>query len=329
MGALVGGLYAAGKLDDYVEWVSTLTQRDVFRLMDPSPFGAGAIRLERVLTRMSAILDGAQIEDLAIPFTAVATDLGARREVWFQSGPMDVAIRASIAMPGVITPIMVNGRLLVDGGVLNPIPIEPVMGLDADYTLGIALNGFEPRTFESSPTRQSSESRPAAEWIDRFLKGAAGIFEAEWVSAVLARFGGHKDARDDEATELDESTAEADPAETSAKGSTANGPAAKALAAKEAATPVVHPAPAFEPLPAGLGIPQVTSMAIDTMSGLITRFKLASQPPDVLVTVPGNAARTMDFHRAEELIDLGYRLTTEALDAAEPDDESGGTPRTQ
>lgn len=331
MGALVGGLYVAGKLDDYVKWVSTLTQRDVLRLMDPSPFGAGAIRLERVLSRMSAILDGAQIEDLAIPFTAVATDLGARREVWFQSGPMDVAIRASVAMPGVITPIMVNGRLLVDGGVLNPVPIEPVMGLGADYTLGVALNGFEPQSFGNSPTRQSSESRPAAEWIDRFLKGASGIFEAEWVSAVLARFGGHKDARDGEEMDL-EPTSEGESPETSAKGSLADGlatkvPAVKALPAKDVTAPVVHPAPAFEPLPAGLGIPQVTSMAIDTMSALITRFKLASQPPDVLVTVPGNAARTMDFHRADEIIELGYRLTTEALDAAEPGDDVSGTPR--
>ena len=118
MGALVGGLFAAGKLDAYTEWVTGLSQRDVIRLLDPALLGAGAFRAERLLARMSDLLDGALIEKLPIPYTAVATDIGARREVWFQSGPLDVAIRASIAIPGVITPIMVNGRLLVDGAVL-------------------------------------------------------------------------------------------------------------------------------------------------------------------------------------------------------------------
>ncbi len=312
MGALIGGLHAAGKLDDYVEWVSPLTQRDVLRLMDPSPFGAGAIRLERVLSRMSEILDDAQIEDLPIPFTAVATDLGARREVWFQSGPLDVAIRASVAIPGMIMPIMVNGRLLVDGGVLNPVPVEPVMGLDADYTLGVILNGWEPQDFGTGPTIQSAASRPASEWLDRFLKGASGIFEAEWISAVLARFGGRGRDDEDDARGVEAETLAAAEGKAAAEDKAVAGRTGKGVAKVTAE----HPHPAFDPPPSGLGIPQVTSMAIDAMSGLITRFRLASQPPDLLVTVPGKAARTMDFHRADELIDLGYRLTVDALDAA-------------
>ena len=135
MGALVGGLHAAGKLAAYTDWVTTLNQRDVLRLLDVSLNGAGVMRLERVLARMTDYLDGVMIEDLPIPYTAVATDLGARREVWFTSGPLETAIRASIAIPAMITPIMVNGRLLVDGGVLNPVPMEPVMGVDADFTM--------------------------------------------------------------------------------------------------------------------------------------------------------------------------------------------------
>ncbi|MFT4109028.1 patatin-like phospholipase family protein [Propionicimonas sp.] len=276
MGALVGGLHAAGRLADYTEWVTTLTQRDVLRLLDPTLAGAGAIRLERVLARMSEMLDGALIEDLPIPYTAVATDIGARREVWFSSGPVDVAIRASVAMPGVITPIMVNGRLLVDGGVLNPVPMDPVIGVDADFTLAVSLSGEKVRGTSWGPAKETSAPRPPNEWLDRFLKGAAGIWENDVVASFLARFSrGHEDA------------------------------------------PAIEPVhPAFEPPPPGLGITDVTSMSLDTMSALITRFRLAALPPDVQVSIPGDAARTMDFHRAQELIDLGRRLTAAALDNA-------------
>ncbi len=272
MGAAIGGLYAAGKLDEYAGVVLTLSQRDVRRLLDPVLPGPGLLKLDRVLSRVSEMLGGALIEDLPIPFTAVATDLGAQREVWFTSGPVDVAIRASVAIPGVIVPIMVNGRLLVDGGVLNPVPMEPVIGVDADFTLAVSLSG--PKDHEgllNSPAKESSAARPPNEWMDRFAKSAAGVWENEFVASILARFG-----RD----------AEAEPAR-----------------------------PAFGPPPPGLGLTDVASMSLDAMSALVTRFRLAAMPPDVLVEVPGDAARTMDFHRAEDLIALGRTLTAEALDA--------------
>jgi NTE family protein len=288
MGALVGGLMAAGKLDEYAEWVTGLTQRDVIRLLDPTFGGPGAIRAERVLARMSEILDGALIEDLPIPYTAVATDIGARREVWFQSGPVDVAIRASIAIPGMITPIMVNGRLLVDGAVLNPVPMEPVTGVDADFTMAVALAGDRPRSFATRPAKETSAQRPPNEWLDRFVKSAAGVWENDVVASILARFGG-------KAHEGDELVP----------------------------TPA---APAFEPPPPGVRLTDVTAMSLDAMGSLITRFRLAALPPDVLVTVPGDAAKTMDFHRAEELIALGRRLTEAALDEAFADEEAPVVP---
>lgn len=285
MGALVGGLLAAGKLEEYTEWVTSLSQRDVLRLLDPALTGPGAIRLERVLARMSEILDGALIEDLPIPYTAVATDIGARREVWFTSGPVDVAIRASVAIPALITPIMVNGRLLVDGGVLNPVPMDPVIGVDADLTVAVNLSGEKGRP-PGTPTRESSAQRPPTEWLDRFLKGASGVWENDFVASILARFGKGHNAEDDTA------------------------------------------APAFEPPPPGLGIADVTAMSLDTMGALITRYRLAAMPPDVLVSVPGDAAKAMEFHRAEELIALGRTLTEAALDEARRDDldEAGAVP---
>lgn len=279
MGAVIGGLEASGKLDDYADWVTGLGPRDVLRLMDASPFGAGAIKLERVLARMSEFLDGARIEELPIPYTAIATDLGARREVWFTSGPVDVAIRASVAIPGVITPIMVNGRLLVDGALLNPVPVDAVAGVDADFTLAISLSGWTPRDFHATPDKTSSESSPPAEWLEQFRKGAAGIFENEWVAAVIARFAGKPE-----------------------------------------------PPPPFENAPPGLGIAEMANLAIDTMGSLITRYRLAAQPPDILVTVPNDSARTLDFHRAQELIDLGRDLTAKALDATFGALEAGDDP---
>ena len=104
MGAIVGALYAAGKLDDFEDWVCGLTQRDVLRLLDVSFAGGGAIRANKIMGVIGAMLGDVRIEDLAIPFTAVATDLRARREVWFTRGPADVAVRASFAIPSVITP---------------------------------------------------------------------------------------------------------------------------------------------------------------------------------------------------------------------------------
>ncbi len=282
MGALIGGLEAAGKLDDYTDWVTTLGPRDVMRLLDPSPFGAGAIKLERVLSRMTEILGGARIEDLPIPYTAVATDLGARREVWFTAGPVDVAIRASVAIPGAIAPIMVNGRLLADGGLLNPLPVDAVAAVPADFTLAISLSGWTPRDFNATPARATSEPRPPVEWLDQFRRTAAGIFENDWVASMLSRFGRAPDALDAPAPDA----LEPDPDQM-----------------------LVAPAPA------GLGIAEVAGLALDTMGGLITRFRLAAQPPDVLVTVPADAARTLDFHRAHELIELGRALTSDALDA--------------
>ena len=159
MGALVAGVTAAGKLEEYTEWSRSLTQREVLRLLDPTLTGGGALRAERVIGRVAEILDGARIEDLAIPYTAVAVDLGARREVWFQRGPVATAIRASVAIPGVITPIVVDGRLLVDGGLMNPVPIEPTAAITSDWTFAMSLSG--PRTSVVGEPEQSRRPEPS------------------------------------------------------------------------------------------------------------------------------------------------------------------------
>ncbi|MEV0724255.1 patatin-like phospholipase family protein [Micromonospora purpureochromogenes] len=139
MGALVGGLYAAGKLDAYTDWVCTIGQREVLRLLDPALGAPGAIRGEKIMAEVRELLDGIRIEQLPMPFTAVATDLRAGRAVWFQYGPVDVAVRASIAVPTAITPVMVNGRLLADGGLMEPLPMTPTTFMPADAVVAVSL----------------------------------------------------------------------------------------------------------------------------------------------------------------------------------------------
>ena len=146
MGALVGGLYAAGKLDEYATWASSLTQRAVLRLLDPSIAAAGVLRAEKILEAVREILGDVTIEELPIPFTSVATDLITGKSVWLQRGPVDDAIRASIAIPGVIAPHVLNGRLLADGGILDPIPMAPIAAVIADATIAISLSGDDPES---------------------------------------------------------------------------------------------------------------------------------------------------------------------------------------
>ena len=284
MGALVGGLHAAGRLAPYTEWVSAMSQRDVLRLLDPSIKAPGAIRADKILARVSELLGGAVIEDLPVPFTAVATDLLARKEVWFQSGPVDAAIRASIALPSVITPVVLNGRLLVDGGLMNPIPIAPMAASGADLTVAVSLAG-EPE-HGRSPVPETAAARPVDEWLDRFRRTAASVLDRELVRRVSNRVSARRAgaALDDEADELAEEAAEV---------------AAEAV---------------FGALPPGLRTLDVMEMSIDVMQSVMTRYRLAGYPPDLIISVPKDACRTLDFHRAADLIEIGRRLTEEALD---------------
>ena len=127
------------------------------------------------------------IEDMPIPFTAVATDLLARREVWFQQGPLMPAIRASMAIPGLFTPAVVAGRVLVDGGLLNPLPLDPTAAAAADFTFAVSLQGPRGPNEASSPDREFSRRSP--EW-DVDLRHTSIAFRHRRGTAFLPRFHG-------------------------------------------------------------------------------------------------------------------------------------------
>lgn len=140
MGALVGGIYASGRLPAYRDWALALSRTDVFRLLD---FGIGRPGLftgDRLMGELQEIVGQHRIESLPIPFTAVATDLRAQREVWLTRGSLFDAIRASMAIPLVFTPVKLGGRELVDGGLLNPVPIAAMRQALADVVIAVDVN---------------------------------------------------------------------------------------------------------------------------------------------------------------------------------------------
>lgn len=127
IGSLVGAAFAEGKINELGTWMSRLTKREVFRLMDFSDPRYGFLKGQRVLSTLQDVFEDLLIEDMKIKYTAVATDLTNEEDVVFRSGSVYSAIRASIAIPGVFKSVITtDGRFLVDGGVLNPLPINYV-----------------------------------------------------------------------------------------------------------------------------------------------------------------------------------------------------------
>jgi len=141
MGALVGGIYATRKLEVYAEWVLALERMHVLRLLDPTIGSPGLFKGERIISVLRQLVGDCSIEDLPISFTAVATDLESGEEIWLRQGNLFDAIRASMATPLVFTPFRHGDRLLVDGAVVNPVPIAPTLEDATDLTIAVDLSG--------------------------------------------------------------------------------------------------------------------------------------------------------------------------------------------
>ncbi len=272
MGAVVGGMFAAGKLEEFTEWAVGLGQFEVLRLMDVSLSAKGAIRGERIFKVVADLVGDVMIEDLPLEYTAVAVDLLAHREVWFQRGPLELAIRASTAIPSFVEPVMLNGRVLVDGGLLDPVPMAPVAASLTDLVVAVNLNGrgVSPDRPERASAAQGGED---AEISERLRGAAAKWFDSDLLATVRRRLPG--DVEDSVRTRL-----------------------ASERPAKQDS----------------LGSVEVMQLSFEAMQAALTRHRLAAYPPDVMVSVPKNAARTLDMHRASEMIELGRELATEALE---------------
>jgi len=244
MGALIGGIYATGKLDIYENWVRALRKRDVMSLLDFAYSRAGLFSGDRIIRKLRDMLGDTRIEDLPLSFTAVATDLDASREIWLTRGSLFDAIRASIAIPTVFTPITYQGHLLVDGGLLNPVPIAPTLKDITDLTVAVSLSGKEEQLAERDEGKREKGK------VSNSYQSAI----VEFIESLQARF-----IREEEESDIN--------------------------------------------------VFDLMSRSLESMEHLITRFKLAAYNLDYLIEIPANACGIFEFHRADEIIELGYERT--------------------
>lgn len=180
MGALIGALYACGKLQEYKEWVLGLDLFDVASLIDLSFARTGIIQGDKVFQEMEKMIGDIMIEDLPISYTAVATDLIKQKEVWFQKGSLLDAVRASIAIPTVFTPKKIAKRHLIDGGVLNPLPIAPTISDNTDITIAVSLNANASKRYKVDvPKTEKEKENSIQEMFFEMKQKAEELFARE------------------------------------------------------------------------------------------------------------------------------------------------------
>lgn len=246
MGALVGGVYAAGKLDELESWFRAISKVDIVKLLDFSWKASGLVKGDKVIETLTQLVGDLNIEDLPINFTAVATDIVAEKEVWINSGALFDAIRASISLPLFFTPFDYNGVNLIDGGVLNPVPIAPTFHNNTDLTIAVNLGG------KIEPKNSISTSSVAKAKNNNFFSNKIANFIRDFTNNEKK---GQQDWH----------------------------------------------------------IYNIANQAFDAMQSTIARQKLAAYPADCVIEIPRNACGTLEFHRAEEMIALGYQKAKEQL----------------
>lgn len=236
MGAVVGAMYCGGYLEAYTDWLLKLNWTGVFNLMDFTLTRKGFIKGERVFSKMQEITGEQLIENMKIPFTAVATDMMTMQEVYFRKGSLYSALRASVSIPGLFTPIIENGTVLVDGGVLNPLPLNLIKKEEDALVIAVNLNG-KPDLDTEEKTQEEAQEKG---WLTRFLS--------------------------------------ADPKNT--------GP--------------------------NFSLFDLVYTSYDFTQDRLIALMIEHYKPDLVVEIPRNACGIFDFHRADELIEMGRVAYQEA-----------------
>jgi len=176
IGALVGGVYGAGKLSDFELWVLSVSKFDILTFMDFTLAKEGFLKGEKIIDALKELVGDRQIETLPITYTAVASDIDQEREVWITKGSLFDAIRASISLPFLLTPFNYRGTNLIDGGVLNPVPIAPTFQDHTDVTIAVNLNGapVAEKRLEVKQIEDNSTFFPFKEKIKQFFDNLPG-----------------------------------------------------------------------------------------------------------------------------------------------------------
>lgn len=265
IGALVGAAYASGQLDKLEKWSTSLAWTTVVRLMDLS-WSGGLIRGARLFNLFNTILDDVDIDKLPVPYGAVATELGSGREVWLRHGKMLDAVRASCALPGIFRPAVRDGVLLVDGGLVNPVPVSMCRALGADIVIAIDLSWGKLGIY-----RDRSRDKGGGESKDK---------------------GGRLDALPDGTVEMPVAPREM----PGWLGKLGRGWMARAAKKVEEQVRDQIKMPS---------IIEVFTTSLDIVEMRVARSRLSGDPADVLLTplLPGFG--TMEFHRAKEAIEEG------------------------
>eukprot|EP01037_Dinobryon_pediforme_P015287 gene15287-biopygen9306 len=266
IGAVCGGSFAAGKLDLLEHFARSLNRRRIFSLMDLSWAGGGLIGGGRLRARLDAELGDIGTDDIRIKFGAVATEIGTGHEIWLTKGKIAEIIHASYALPGLFEPVRMNGRWLMDGALVNPVPVTMCRAMGADLVIAVNLStdSFSRGSVLSEP--HETEEQPLAPETVAF--SAEAIAEPKsFLSAVS-----------------DGSFTLPWPFRTS---QTRVKTEKKPMAA------------------AGPGIAAVMMDAFNIMQDRVARSRLAGDPPDILINARVGKIGLFEFHRADELIALG------------------------
>ncbi|MEC9344139.1 MAG: patatin-like phospholipase family protein [Pseudomonadota bacterium] len=275
IGALVGGCYLAGKLDELEAFARSLTWPGLFRHMDFALRGQGLISGQRLASRMAAHIGDTLIEDLPGGFVSIATDIATGHEIWLHDGPLTDAIRASYALPGVFAPVRHNGRLLVDGALVNPVPVSACRTYEPDVVIAVDLNS---ETFGRGTVIRSSHyatPAPGPEAKDSHLEESEDAIEAvskasSWLAFLNAADHGTKAA------------------------------AEQKRHIRSLMQPRVRPQ-------TRLGVTGVMMEAFNIIQDRIARARLAGDPPDYTIRPKLYDIGLADFHKADEAIRIGYQ----------------------
>lgn len=246
MGALVGGIFAAGKLEVYADWVTALERSHVLRLLDPALGREGLFKGERIIAVLRELIGDCPIEALPLRYTAVATDLESGQEVWLREGQLFDAIRASIATPLVFTPFKHGTRTLLDGALVNPLPVAASLTEGTELTIAVNLGA-------------PAEHLPAAPHVEHSAQEQA---RGRRIGVFVSKLRPGR------------------PSGASSR-----------------------------------GMLDVALASMQTMHDTITRLKLDTHPPDLMIEIPRNACGFHEFWRAEEMIALGFERAARALGA--------------
>ena len=248
VGALIGGLYLAGKLDPLEAWARSLTQRKVLGLLDFTFGGGGLFGGEKLAKLLEEQIGDVCIETLTRRFIAVATELETGREVWLRDGSLLQALRASYALPGVFAPVKQEGRWLVDGALVNPCPTSVARSFGGKIVVAVSLHTDLIGSPADNPTTGSTSLAPQTEGFTKWLRPDRVILQ--------------------------------------------------------------H---IFADRPDGPALSTVMVGALNILLDRVSRARLAGDPPDVLIAPRIAPIGLIDFHRADETIELGAKAAREAL----------------